>query len=186
MAKELSILQQQAEAITKEVNKGANTSSRIGGMFSDMLDYNEEKRTELETQIDKRTTEYNVSVNNPTSGTDGSNKYDLAGAIAQVPAEYRTIQGLKVTFVNESGDTESWEYKGDSWVVANFSEIDAKTLAVLQNKPTPFSNIAMFGTNTGGSGIEKDEAYDVVKAIYLNGVPSDKNYFLSGVSISVH
>lgn len=50
MAKELSVLQQQAEAITTEVNKGANTSSRIGGMFSDMLDYNEEKRTELSRQ----------------------------------------------------------------------------------------------------------------------------------------
>lgn len=119
MAKELSVLQQQAEAITKEVNKGANTSSRIGGMFSDMLDYNEEKHTELETQIDKRTTEYNVSVNNPTGGTDGSNKYDLAGAIAQVPAELRT-GGLKVSFLNSSGKPESWKYQGGSWAVANF------------------------------------------------------------------
>lgn len=50
MAKELSVLQQQAEAITTEVNKGANTSSRIGGMFSDMLDYNEEKLTELSSK----------------------------------------------------------------------------------------------------------------------------------------
>ena len=49
MAKELSVLQQQAEAIKTEVNKGANTSSRIGGMFGDMLEYNEEKLTELET-----------------------------------------------------------------------------------------------------------------------------------------
>lgn len=47
MAKELSVLQQQAEAIKTEVNKGANTSSRIGGMFGDMLEYNEEKFTEL-------------------------------------------------------------------------------------------------------------------------------------------
>lgn len=51
MAKELSVLQQQAEAIKTEVNKGANTSSRIGGMFGDMLEYNEEKLTELETDI---------------------------------------------------------------------------------------------------------------------------------------
>lgn len=43
MAKELSVLQQQAEAIKTEVNKGANTSSRIGGMFGDMLEYNEEQ-----------------------------------------------------------------------------------------------------------------------------------------------
>lgn len=48
MAKELSVLQQQAEAIKTEVNKGANTSSRIGGMFGDILEYNEGKFTELE------------------------------------------------------------------------------------------------------------------------------------------
>lgn len=46
MAKELSVLQQQAEAIKTEVNKGANTSSRIGGMFGDMLEYNEEQYEE--------------------------------------------------------------------------------------------------------------------------------------------
>nr|DAF86781.1 MAG TPA: hydrolase [Siphoviridae sp. ctvuW5] len=43
MAKELSVLQQQAEAIKTEVNKGANTSERVGGMLEDMLDYNEEQ-----------------------------------------------------------------------------------------------------------------------------------------------
>lgn len=45
MAKELSVLQQQAEAIKTEVNKGANTSERVGGMLEDMLDYNEEQST---------------------------------------------------------------------------------------------------------------------------------------------
>lgn len=58
MAKELSVLQQQAEAITTEVNKGANTSSRIGGMFSDMLDYNEEKLTELSSDLELKTLLY--------------------------------------------------------------------------------------------------------------------------------
>lgn len=51
MAKELSVLQQQAEAIKTEVNKGANTSSRIGGMFGDILEYNEGKFTELEGNV---------------------------------------------------------------------------------------------------------------------------------------
>lgn len=52
MAKELSVLQQQAEAIKTEVNKGANTSSRIGGMFGDILEYNEGKFTELEGKVE--------------------------------------------------------------------------------------------------------------------------------------
>lgn len=51
MAKELSVLQQQAEAIKTEVNKGANTSNRIGGMFGDILEYNEGKFTELNSQV---------------------------------------------------------------------------------------------------------------------------------------
>ena len=57
---------------------------------------------ELEDYTKKSITEYNVSVNHPTSGTDGSNRYDLTGAIVQVPAELRT-DGVTVSFLNESG-----------------------------------------------------------------------------------
>lgn len=125
--------------------------------------------------------ELNISTLYPANGEGGTNKYTLAGAIAQVPAKNR-VQGLKVTFTNENEDTETWEYQGGSWIATNFAEIDSKSLAVLQNKTTPFSNSATFGTNTGGSGIDKEEAYDVVKAIYLSGVPSDKKYYLFAVS----
>lgn len=59
MAKELSVLQQQAEAIKNETNKGANTADRIGGMFGDMLDYNEEKLTEFSSNTDEKFTELN-------------------------------------------------------------------------------------------------------------------------------
>lgn len=135
----------------------------------------------IKKYVDERTNELNISALYPTNGIDGGNKYTLETAIAQVPAEYR-VQGVKVTFTNENEDTETWEYKGGTWIATNFAEIDAKSLAVLQNETTPFSNIATFGINTGGSGIDKDEAYDVVKAIYLNGVPSDKNYFIFGGS----
>lgn len=128
--------------------------------------------------------ELNISYLYPTNGEGGTNKYTLTGAIAQVPSEYRTRQGLKVTFVNEDNDTETWEYKGSSWGVANFAEIDAKTLTVLQNQPTPFSDDATFGTNTGGSGIEKDEAYDVIRALYIKGAPADKNYFIADMQAS--
>ena len=48
MAKDIETLKQQALQIKNEVEDGANTSDRVGGMFSDILDYNEEKRTELE------------------------------------------------------------------------------------------------------------------------------------------
>ena len=66
-------------------------------------------------------TEYNVSVQHPTSGIDGSNKYSLEGAIAQVPQELRNI-GLKVSFINSVGKVETWEFQGgtftsiDNWI----------------------------------------------------------------------
>ena len=66
-------------------------------------------------------TEYNVSVQHPTSGIDGSNKYSLEGAIAQVPQELRNI-GLKVSFINSAGKVETWEFQGgtftsiDNWI----------------------------------------------------------------------
>lgn len=75
--------------------------------------------------------ELNISTLYPTNGEGGTNKYTLAGAIAQVPAEYRAIQGLKVSFVNESGDTESWEYNGGSWAVGSFAEGGARKFSEL-------------------------------------------------------
>lgn len=113
MAKELSVLQQQAEAIKTEVNKGANTSARVGGMFEDMLDFNVAS-----------TMEYNVSKFHPTSGIGGTNKYTLETAIALVPEQYRSV-GIKCSFLNESGKPECWEYQGGSWITASFIQIDS-------------------------------------------------------------
>lgn len=62
-------------------------------------------------------TEYNVSVQHPTSGIDGSNKYSLEGAIAQVPPELRNI-GLKVSFINSAGKVETWEFQGGTFTSA--------------------------------------------------------------------
>lgn len=66
-------------------------------------------------------TEYNVSVQHPTSGIDGSNKYSLEGAIAQVPQELRNI-GLKVSFINSAGKVETWEFQGGT-----FTDVDGWT-----------------------------------------------------------
>lgn len=74
-----------------------------------------------DTDFLKYITEYNVSVQHPTSGIGGSNKYSLEGAIAQVPQELRNI-GLKVSFINSDGKVETWEFQGgtftsiDNWI----------------------------------------------------------------------
>ena len=66
-------------------------------------------------------TEYNVSVQHPTSGTGGTNRYTLETAIVQVPPELRNI-GLKVSFINSAGKVETWEFQGgtftsiDNWI----------------------------------------------------------------------
>ena len=77
--------------------------------------------------------ELNISTLYPTNGEGGTNKYTLAGAIAQVPDEYRVI-GLKVTFINESNENESWEYLKGNWGIGNFSEVGARTILGIQNK----------------------------------------------------
>lgn len=56
-------------------------------------------------------TEYNVSIHHPSSGIDSGNKYTLEGAIVQVPETIR-IAGLKVSFLNNSGLVETWEFAG--------------------------------------------------------------------------
>lgn len=52
MAKDFESLKQQALVIKNEVEDGANSSERVGGILEDILDYNEEKRTELEIKSD--------------------------------------------------------------------------------------------------------------------------------------
>ncbi|WP_368121466.1 hypothetical protein [Bacteroides stercoris] len=56
-------------------------------------------------------TEYNVSIHHPSFGIDGSNRYTLEDAIVQVPEDIRMV-GLKVSFLNNSGLVETWEFAG--------------------------------------------------------------------------
>lgn len=108
MAKDFESLKQQALVIKNEVEDGANSSERIGGILEDIVE-----------SMKLGTCEFNVSSFYPTSGISGGNKYTLETAIAQVPAELRTA-GLKVSFLNSAGKPESWKYQGGSWAVANF------------------------------------------------------------------
>lgn len=59
-------------------------------------------------------TEYNVSIHHPSSGIDDSNRYTLEGAIVQVPEDIRMV-GLKVSFLNNSGLVETWEFAGGAF-----------------------------------------------------------------------
>ena len=173
MAKEFDVLKEQANVIKNEVEDGANTASRVGGMFEDIVDRIEEFQklgyifagvatpttnpgtpdgnvfyiaknpgvypnfSSIEVyfseigilywntsswkkhsiSLSKLIEEVNVSNIYPTDGTDGSNKYTLETAIAKVGEELRHA-GLKVTFLNAEGKTETWEFQGGAFTSA--------------------------------------------------------------------
>lgn len=122
MAKEFDVLKEQANVIKNEVEDGANTASRVGGMFEDIVD-----------RMQSGVTEVNVSQLYPTDGVDGGNKYTLETAIAKVGEELRHA-GLKVTFLNVEGTTETWEYQGGTFTSAkSWIQCGAKILTELEN-----------------------------------------------------
>ena len=65
----------------------------------------------LDSHINKITTEYNVSLFHPTEGIDGGNKYTLSMAVEKIPPGLK-VAGVKVIFINIDGNVETWEYNG--------------------------------------------------------------------------
>ncbi len=101
----------------------SNTHDLVGEQLLQMTN----KMQEESTKTDNSIMEYNVSKFHPTSGVNGSNKYTLETAIAQVPSKYRSV-GIKCAFVNEAGKPECWEYQGGSWTVASFKQVNAAAI----------------------------------------------------------
>ena len=125
MAKELSVLQQQAEAIKTEVNKGANTSSRIGGMFGDILEYNEGKFTELDSRIYTNT----ITVNSGST-TRFFNLIPYRGETIAIKADGNfTFIG----YYKEGGSYKELSTKSNTWVNFDVPE-DATDLYIFNNK----------------------------------------------------
>ena len=139
-------LNQLAIQIRDEKTNKQNTATRIGTQMLEHLEKLEQDYYD-KTTINNRTSEYNVSINHPTSGISGGNKYDLASAIGQVPAELRTA-GVKVSFLNESGNVESWEFSGGSWAVGGFSQVGAGKLTELGYSSNSFSVTQISSGNT--------------------------------------
>ena len=131
--------------------------------------------------VTKIITEYNVSVQHPTSGLDGTNKYTLTGAIALIPVVLRSV-GLKCSFLNVDGTMETWEYQGgtydntSSWmkrVNENYEDSIELVYTILDK-----DNKLLFGIEKDGSihipkGIPED-----VKAALLNKVDSEEGMSL--------
>lgn len=117
MKEDFNILRQRAIQIKDEVEDGANTSTRVGSFCEDVVD-----------TMSSTITEYNVSIQHPTSGIGGTNKYTIESAIAQISHELRHV-GLKCSFLNAKNKLETWEYQGDTftdignWIQCGILEI---------------------------------------------------------------
>lgn len=107
----------------------SNTHDLVGEQLLQMTN----KMQEESTKTDNSIMEYNVSKFYPTSGIGGTNKYTLETAIALVPEKYRSI-GIKCVFVNEVGDSETWEFKGGSWGADSFSQVGVGKFIDIERK----------------------------------------------------
>lgn len=69
----------------------------------------------------------------------------------QVPAELRS-SGLTISFLNESGDTEKWEFDGGSWTVGGFEQVGAGKYIKISDELYNINSI--LGSNTQKEYIE--------------------------------
>ena len=154
-------LKQLAIQIRDEKTNKQNTATRVGTEMLEHLNKLEQDYYD-KTTINNRTSEYNVSLNHPTSGLSGSNKYDLSSAIAQVPAELRT-DGLTISFLNSAGDTEKWEFGGGSWTVGSFEQVGGNKISELKDEVatinTAINGIKIIASCITGEDLINDSAY---------------------------
>lgn len=160
-------LKQLAIQIRDEKTNKQNTATRVGTAMLEHINKLEQDYYD-KTTINNRTSEYNVSINHPTSGISSSNKYDLSNAIAQVPAELRTA-GLTVSFLNESGDTEKWEFAGGSWAVSGFSQVGAEKFTELESELNESINKEYIDDNSDEIVITTEEGEEIA-AISQDGL----------------
>lgn len=149
MAKDFESLKQQALVIKNEVEDGANNTERVGGILEDIVE-----------SMKLGTTEFNVSAFFPTGGTNGSNKYDLASAIGKVPAELRSSVNT-VSFLNQAGKTEKWEFGGGSWVVGSFTQVGAEKFTELTKEFSSYEKCKYS---------ETEDAINYVRELYVEGL----------------
>ena len=183
-------LKQLAIQIRDEKTNKQNTATRVGTEMLEHLNKLEQDYYD-KTTINNRTSEYNVSLNHPTSGLSGSNKYDLSSAIAQVPAELRTA-GLTISFLNSAGDTEKWEFGGGSWATNSFSQVGVGKFNMLKDEVDKSFGKKLNASNDSESRIKDlsdgfffcDKSGNIIAIIKSDGVHSINFYDKEGNIIS--
>ena len=168
----------------------SNTASLVGEQLIQMVNKQSEEHSERTAAISKEqsdraaaikaeqdarikgTTEYNVSVQHPTGGISGTNKYTLETAIQKIPAELRTV-GIKCSFIGEDGEKkiaslQTYEFQGSTYLnLSNWLKISSSIIDSL--------NHDMYDSYIKLDGV--DISYMFIKDVYCNLVSSGKNYY---------
>lgn len=167
-----------------EWSNGWQDTKQTGGAENvSLVDYYtktdiDSQQTEQNAIIDNALVEYNVSKFHPTSGINGSNKYTLETAIAQVPSKYRSV-GIKCAFINASGKPECWKYQGGSWTAGNFTkEADGgnKILIWLTDASTTRKQVALSERKTLLQISYKNSDGDIVNEQYIGTSLADTEW----------
>ena len=166
MKENFNTLRQRATQIKNEVEDGANTSARVGSFCEDVVD-----------TMTGTITEYNVSVQHPTSGIDGSNKYSLESAIAQVPQELRNI-GLKVSFINSDGKVETWEFQGGTFTDVGSWKQQVQRTEIMKLKQ---EDLLLEEANNTNAKFISDWGWQKGNRDYATGAFKEGPYFVSDI-----
>lgn len=172
MAKDFESLKQQALVIKNEVEDGANSSERIGGILEDMLDYDEEKRKELEEKIGSQTVEVDTELNEESQKPIAN--APVAKGLNEVKQQLSTqipdIEEAKENAIAEIGNKES-----DA--IQNFSE-QRVTPGMLSPETIQIINASGGGTINNlpdGETLAEIEMAEGLKAIGIPNRQPDTN-----------
>lgn len=95
-----------------------------GWAFRGTIDAGYATKEEL-TELDNEILTYNVSINNPTEGIDGTNQYTLEKALEVVPLGKRKT-GLNLSFLDITNTLYVYEYAGLPWISNRFSLVGTR------------------------------------------------------------
>ena len=143
---------------------------------------------DLQTPLTNLINEYNVSVLFPTSGIDGTDKYDLQTAIdvldQHLSAEQKTV-GIKVAFNTNSGEYLSYEYSGKGPTnIKNWTEVGINKIENIEDNTYIKNNFLEIDTSRLYFGATYDKHsgkvscnYDGIQAVlYLKFTGNNSKY----------
>ena len=149
------------EQLIQMVNKQSEEhSERTAAISKEQTDRSAAIKAEQDARI-KGTTEYNVSVQHPTGGISGTNKYTLETAIQKIPAELRTV-GIKCSFLDERGYLEQWVWNGNTYSSVGF-------WSQITNTDTSIFNANLY-LGRINSRVTLEEAISAAKKNRLNNI----------------